>query len=97
MMEYRQVFGVGTVAVGWNIQLKQAFDTADTHFSTYDGLVLPFPDGRFDFVFSQQVLEHVAPDQIENYYIEEARVLRPGGVAFHEVPHRLIPYDSHTY
>jgi SAM-dependent methyltransferase len=47
-------------------------------------------------VFSQQVLEHVMDDVIEAYYAEEGRVLKPGGLALHQVPHRLVPFDSHT-
>ena len=62
----------------------------------YDGLKLPFDSGTVDFVFSQQVLEHVSDDQLVTYFAEEARVLRPGGVVLHEIPHRLIPYESHS-
>lgn len=65
-------------------------------FAIYDGLKLPYADASFDFVFSQQVLEHVAPSAIDSYYSEEARVLVTGGIAYHQVPHRLVPYDSHT-
>jgi SAM-dependent methyltransferase len=57
---------------------------------------LPFADRMFDFVFSQQVLEHVRPDALEVYYREERRVMRPSAIAYHQVPHRLVPYDSHT-
>ena len=47
-------------------------------------------------MYSQQVLDHVADDVLEAFYAEEARVLRPGGIAYHQVPHRLVSYDSHT-
>lgn len=62
----------------------------------YDGGALPFPDDSVDFVFSQQVVEHVTDDVLDLYYAEEGRVLRPGGWAVHYVPHRLVPFDSHT-
>ncbi len=68
----------------------------EQRFFVYDGYRLPFPAASFDFVFSQQVLEHVAPPMIGPYYSEEARVLVPGGIAYHQVPHRLVPYESHT-
>ncbi len=42
------------------------------------------------------MLEHVRPDVLDAYYAEEGRVLKPGGLAFHQVPHRLVPYDSHS-
>jgi SAM-dependent methyltransferase len=74
----------------------QAAGLEGTRFYSYDGERLPFADATFDVVFSQQVLEHVAPPVIDTYYSEEARVLTPGGVAYHQVPHRLVPYESHT-
>ena len=43
---------------------------------------LRYPDGEFDFVCSDQVLEHVEADPFAA--IEETRrVLRPGGIAVH--------------
>lgn len=43
---------------------------------------LPHPDNEFDFVTSDQVLEHVEGDPVEA--VEETRrVLRPGGIAIH--------------
>ena len=65
-------------------------------FLEYDGSHLPFADDAFDLVISQQVLEHVPASQFESYYAEEGRVLRSGGVAYHQVPHKLVPYDSHS-
>ena len=47
-------------------------------------------------MFSQQVLEHVTDEVIDAYYAEEARILRPGGLAYHQLPHRWGPYDSHS-
>lgn len=69
---------------------------APTRMLHYDGRRLPFEDARFDVAFSQQVLEHVAPECFAAYYAEEARVLTRPAVAYHQVPHRLTPYDSHT-
>ena len=59
-------------------------------FSFYDrlhtapGSAIPEPDGIFDFVLSNSVLEHV-PD-LEATITEAARVLRPGGVMLFTVP-----------
>ena len=43
---------------------------------------LPYPDGRFDFLVSDQVLEHVEGDPFRAV-AESLRVLRPGGQAIH--------------
>ena len=49
----------------------------DAEFHTFDGERIPFEDGRFDIVYSTQVLEHV--HRPEPLLAEVARVLRPGG------------------
>jgi SAM-dependent methyltransferase len=43
----------------------------------------PLPDGSMDLIFSQAVMEHVAP--LEASYIEQARVLKPGGYISHRI------------
>jgi SAM-dependent methyltransferase len=40
-----------------------------------------FPDGGFDLVYSELVLQHLPLDAIEGYLAEFMRVLGPGGVA----------------
>jgi SAM-dependent methyltransferase len=44
---------------------------------------MAFPDGDFDFCWSDKVLEHVKP--LGDCFDEMRRVLRPGAVAFHAV------------
>jgi SAM-dependent methyltransferase len=54
----------------------------EANYPDHNALSLNFADGSFDFVLSDQVLEHVEgnPQQV----IDEChRVLRPGGVAVH--------------
>ncbi|MBL42045.1 MAG: hypothetical protein CMM49_05235 [Rhodospirillaceae bacterium] len=79
-----------------NLILKKKFSISEKRFFTTEGKLLPFIDNKFDFIFSLQVLEHVQDNCIELYYSEEARVLKKNGYAFHEVPHLLVPYDSHS-
>ena len=50
----------------------------------YDGSTLPFPDDHFDVIFTSNVLEHVA--QLEMFFLESRRVLKPGGIMVHIVP-----------
>lgn len=40
-----------------------------------------FPDGSFDLVYTERVLQHLPRPVLETYLAEFVRVLRPGGVA----------------
>lgn len=95
---YEGIHGVdmGGGCEGWNRLLKEVLGIAEPRFRIYDGRQLPLANESVDLILSQEVLEHVPPHLIEAYYAEEARVLKPGGIALHQVPHRLVPYDSHT-
>jgi SAM-dependent methyltransferase len=48
-----------------------------------DATRMDFPDSSFDLILSRSVLEHIRP--IEQLVAETARVLRPGGMAYHEI------------
>ena len=50
----------------------------------YNGRDIPFPDGRFDVVFSSNVLEHVLHPT--DLLAEIRRVLKDGGLAIHVLP-----------
>jgi len=55
-----------------------------------DAFALPFPDGAFDVVFHQGLLEHFRnPDDL---IAENARVLKPGGSLLVDVPQRYHYY-----
>jgi len=56
---------------------------------------LPFDDGMFDVVISDQVLEHVRnyPDVIREF----ARVLKPGGLMLHMFPSRYRLAEPHQF
>ncbi|MGQ0671782.1 MAG: methyltransferase domain-containing protein [Hyphomicrobium sp.] len=97
-MGYSDISGidVGGDFSARNRVLHHLFGGERERLRIYDGRHIPHPDARFDFVFSEQVIEHVSDAVFETYYTEEARVLKPGGLAAHHVPHRLVPYDSHT-
>lgn len=56
---------------------------------------LPFADDTFDFVFSDQVLEHVQDHQLA--FAELARVMKPDGITLHVFPARLKPTEAHLF
>lgn len=56
---------------------------------------LPFPDGFFHFVCSEQVLEHVR--DLDTVARELARVSAPGAAGLHCFPARWRPIEVHLY
>ena len=59
-----------------------------------DALALPFPDGAFDVVFSNAVIEHVGGEEEQRRFVAEA--LRVGRRAFITTPNRWFPVEVHT-
>ncbi len=55
----------------------------------------PFPDGFFDYVFSGNVLEHVA--DLRNVCAEMGRVTRAGGGGYHVFPAHRQPVENHLF
>jgi SAM-dependent methyltransferase len=74
----------------------QAKTLTEANYPDHNFLSLNFADESFDFVLSDQVLEHVEgnPQQAID---ESWRVLRPGGIAVHTTcfinPIHLVPKD----
>lgn len=54
---------------------------------------VPFPDASFDFVFSQEVFEHVA--RVEDVVREIRRMTAEGGCGFHVYPAQFRPVEPH--
>jgi SAM-dependent methyltransferase len=57
------------------------------------GEALPYPDDRFDLVFSNEVIEHVDDDRTTA--AEMVRVTKPGGMIVVFAPNRLYPFETH--
>lgn len=56
---------------------------------------LPYPDGEFDVILLNEVIEHVDDDRMT---IREAyRCLRPGGHILIYAPNRLYPFETHGF
>lgn len=56
---------------------------------------LPYPDATFDFILSNQTLEHVL--DLHVVLRELARVMKPGGIAIHIFQSRYRYLEAHTY
>lgn len=60
------------------------------------GTSLPFPDGSFDLVLSNHVIEHVGEPRAQLEHLREMkRVLAPGGRAYLAVPNRWMLVEPH--
>lgn len=53
----------------------------------------PAVHGKFDVIFSLNVLEHIA--ELEDAIAAMARVLAPGGIMIHDCPNYVAPYEPH--
>jgi len=62
-------------------------------YPDYNMLELPFENDQFDFVVSDQVLEHVGGDPFQAIG-ETYRVLKPGGIAVHTT---VLLFQIHGY
>jgi len=93
----------GYQAFGCDFQF-QAAENTDTKYMAEKRIirlldskdyVLPFEDNMFDFIFSEQVFEHVQdyPQTIS----EIERVLKPTGFCLHIFPSRYKPIEPHVY
>jgi SAM-dependent methyltransferase len=59
-----------------------------------DACALPFPDGAFDVVFSNAVIEHVGDRARQRMLVSEA--IRVGRRVFLTTPNRRFPVEVHT-
>ena len=57
------------------------------------GETLPYADGSFDTVFSNEVIEHVADDRL--CLREMVRVIKPGGRIIIFCPNHWYPIEQH--
>ncbi len=86
---------------GVEISSKGArLDAAARNFALvlYDGFEFPFAARSFDLAFSDQLLEHLHPDDAELHLRAVARALVSGGTYLLRTPHRFTgPHDISRY
>lgn len=103
---YNNVYGVDVVSTNKKkyyeninrlikIALNLSFDDND-RVLIYDGLNLPYKDDYFDFIYSQQVIEHLNDKEFISFIKEEKRTLKNKSFLYHQIPHKLVPTDTHT-
>ncbi|SPP99517.1 Phenylalanyl-tRNA synthetase subunit alpha [Candidatus Sulfobium mesophilum] len=64
----------------------------------YDGHHIDLPDETADVVFSDQLIEHLHPEEVVDHFRLAARLLRKGGVYVFRTPHRFSgPHDISGY
>lgn len=97
-MPYKQFFSQCESYVG----LEYESDIAKKLFSPdffYDGVTFPFESASFDSLVSFEVMEHV--DDIDVFFSEIVRVLKPGGKMIVSVPfcwmEHEIPHDYRRF
>ncbi len=80
---------------GLEIEHERAIKALGTANGVVEGVGedLPFADGSFDLVFSNEVIEHVRDDAA--YAAEMARVTRAGGRILLFCPNRWYPVEQH--
>jgi SAM-dependent methyltransferase len=79
--------GVATEGIDFS---QWAVDNAVTPVVQGSALALPWDEGEFDTVVSQDFMEHMHPDDLPAVIAEQVRVLKPGGTIAHLIPF----YDS---
>lgn len=58
-----------------------------------DRYQLPFEDDFFDIIISNQVVEHVS--NLEEFYLEQKRIIKNGGVQIHCFPAKEVLIEPH--
>ena len=72
-----------------NIATQEQIDVSPVGGNAFS---LPFPDGTFDIVFHQGLLEHFREKEAANLLRENIRVLRKSGILLVDVPQRYHIY-----
>lgn len=84
-------FMVESVDVTDSRQVREGY-----HFTLVQDTHLPFPNGTFDVVISNHVIEHVGDLQAQRHHLAELhRVMAPGGVGYLSVPNRWMLVEPH--
>ena len=89
---------VHAVDVTDSVAGKEPFPLNMTLALSLDGIRMPVPDGAIDVAFSNQLMEHLHPEDAEDQLRAIFRSLAPGGMYFCITPNRFYgPCDVSQY
>lgn len=83
------------IAEGRNLLREHGFDGEILLRSCEENEPIPYPDGMFKFIFSQEVLEHVS--DLSSMSSEIRRVSAPGGKSFHVFRPQFTFMEQHFF
>jgi SAM-dependent methyltransferase len=73
---------------------EQTSFAPNVEFVVSDGVTVPVPTSTITFAYSNQVLEHMHPDDVRDHLADVHRVLAPGGRLLCITPNRVTgPHD----
>ena len=79
--------------IGAHVERPDNFDLV-----VYNGYDLDLPENSIDTAFSDQLIEHLHPEDTEHHFRIVHRVLKPGGAYVFRTPHRATgPHDVSRY
>jgi hypothetical protein len=89
-----RVLDVGGTAMNWEyLRVRPRLVILNTGRERRDGCSLPFPDGAFDIVFSNSVIEHVGAPERQRLFARE--IARVGRAYWVQTPNRWFPVEPH--
>ena len=84
----------GVVVDVSEVIVSAAADVPNLEFVISDGVSLPVEPGSVDVAYSDQLMEHLHPDDAEAQLVNVAKAIRPGGVYICITPNRFSgPHD----
>ena len=89
-MLVKELQTLGFVAQGVDISPWSVENAVCPGLQQADLRSLPFAAHAFDCLISQDVMEHIHPEDMDGVLSEQRRILAPSGVAYHFIPF----YDS---
>lgn len=89
----------GRVRFAYGVDVSEFIATAQSCPSNFapllsDGTSIPAISASVDVAYSNMLIEHLHPDDVDRHLLEVSRVLTPGGVYVCRTPHRFTgPQD----